>query len=396
MTRPLATNLIQAAFLAALIYVGLLLFLLLTSRAAIYPFLHDSDVRAPAGLPGVSLTEISTDARVTLAWVVPPEPGAARQSLGGAARCPRGDAGGAWPMTSSRPGGRWDRPAPARRRLLFLAKSHRQPSGPATRAAREAAMLTSSTNGTEASCTHHPSGGPRRGPERGVFIEDRDGKRLLDAFAGLYCVNVGYGRPEIAEAIAEQAHKLAYYHAYVGHGTEASITLAKMIVDRAPKHMSKVYFGLGGSDANETNVKLVWYVNNVLGRPEKRKIISRWRGYHGSGLITGSLTGLKLFHDKFGLPMAEVIHTEAPYYFRRPGRDERGRVHRPLRGRAGGADRARGRRHHRRLHRRADTGHGRHRAAARRLLGGDPADPAPHDILLIATRWSPASAGWAR
>jgi L-2,4-diaminobutyrate transaminase len=152
----------------------------------------------------------------------------------------------------------------------------------------------------------------------GVFIEDRDGKRLLDAFAGLYCVNVGYGRPEIAEAIAEQAHKLAYYHAYVGHGTEASITLAKMVVDRAPKGMSKVYFGLGGSDANETNVKLVWYVSNVLGRPEKRKIISRWRGYHGSGLITGSLTGLKLFHDKFGLPMAEVIHTEAPYYFRRP------------------------------------------------------------------------------
>ena len=152
----------------------------------------------------------------------------------------------------------------------------------------------------------------------GVFIEGRDGKRLLDAFAGLYCVNVGYGRREIAEAIAKQAHELAYYHAYVGHGTEASITLAKMIIDRAPANMSKVYFGLGGSDANETNVKLVWYVNNVLGRPEKRKIISRWRGYHGSGLITGSLTGLKMFHDKFGLPMAEVIHTEAPYYFRRP------------------------------------------------------------------------------
>ena len=84
----------------------------------------------------------------------------------------------------------------------------------------------------------------------------------------------------------------AYYHAYVGHGTEASITLAKMILDRAPANMSKVYFGLGGSDANETNVKLVWYYNNMLGRPEKKKIISRWRGYHGSGLMTGSLTGL--------------------------------------------------------------------------------------------------------
>ncbi|MDH3264397.1 MAG: aminotransferase class III-fold pyridoxal phosphate-dependent enzyme, partial [Paracoccaceae bacterium] len=151
----------------------------------------------------------------------------------------------------------------------------------------------------------------------GVFIEDRDGNRFLDAFAGLYCVNVGYGRQEIAEAIAAQAKELAYYHAYAGHGTEASITLARMVLDRAPKNMSKVYFGLGGSDANETNVKLVWYVNNILGRPEKKKIISRWRGYHGSGLMTGSLTGLELFHKKFDLPFAQVIHTEAPYYFRR-------------------------------------------------------------------------------
>ncbi|SFA87201.1 L-2,4-diaminobutyrate transaminase [Poseidonocella pacifica] len=152
---------------------------------------------------------------------------------------------------------------------------------------------------------------------QGCHIEDRDGTRLLDAFAGLYCVNVGYGRQEIAEAIAEQARELAYYHAYVGHGTEASITLAKMILDRAPDHMSKVYFGLSGSDANETNVKLIWYYNNILGRPEKKKIISRWRGYHGSGLVTGSLTGLDLFHKKFDLPLAQVIHTEAPYYFRR-------------------------------------------------------------------------------
>ncbi len=155
----------------------------------------------------------------------------------------------------------------------------------------------------------------------GVYIEDRDGNRLLDAFAGLYCVNVGYGRTEIAEAIAAQAHELSYYHSYVGHGTEASITLARMVAERAPAHMNKVYFGLGGSDANETNVKLVWYIQNVLGRPEKRKIISRWRGYHGSGLITGSLTGLVPFHNKFGLPLAEILHTEAPYYFRRPDPD---------------------------------------------------------------------------
>ena len=152
---------------------------------------------------------------------------------------------------------------------------------------------------------------------KGCHIEDRDGNRFLDAFAGLYCVNVGYGRAEIAEAIAEQAHTLAYYHAYVGHGTEASITLSKMIMDRAPDHMSKVNFGTSGSDANETNIKLVWYYNNILGRPAKKKIISRWRGYHGSGLMTGSLTGLDLFHKKFDLPLSQVLHTEAPYYFRR-------------------------------------------------------------------------------
>ncbi len=152
---------------------------------------------------------------------------------------------------------------------------------------------------------------------KGVYIEDRDGRTLLGAFAGLYCVNVGYGRQEIAEAIAAQARELAYYHAYVGHGTETSITLAKMILDRAPAGMSKVYFGLGGSDDNETNIKLVWYYNNILNRPEKKKIISRWSGYHGSGLVTGSLTGLEAFHKKFDLPFSQVLHTEAPYYFRR-------------------------------------------------------------------------------
>ena len=152
---------------------------------------------------------------------------------------------------------------------------------------------------------------------KGIYITDIDGNKSLDAFAGLYCVNVGYGRTEISDAIAEQAKKLAYYHAYVGHGTEASIRLAGMITDRAPKGMSKVYFGLSGSDANETNIKLIWFYNNILGRPEKKKIISRWRGYHGSGIMTGSLTGLKLFHNAFDLPRLPILHTDAPYYFRR-------------------------------------------------------------------------------
>jgi L-2,4-diaminobutyrate transaminase len=154
----------------------------------------------------------------------------------------------------------------------------------------------------------------------GVYITDTNGRRSLDAFGGLYCVNVGYGRQKIADAIAEQARSLAYYHAYVGHGTEASVTLARMIIERAPRNMSRVYFGLSGSDANETNIKLIWYYNNVLGRPEKKKIISRWRGYHGSGIMTGSLTGLEAFQKAFDLPRAPILHTEAPYFFRREDR----------------------------------------------------------------------------
>ena len=182
-----------------------------------------------------------------------------------------------------------------------------------------------------------PGDGRRR---RRLHHRYRDGKRSLDAFAGLYCVNVGYGRTEIAEAIAEQAHELAYYHAYVGHGTEASITPgADDHRTRARSHMSRVYFGLSGSDANETNIKLIWYYNNILGRPEKKKIISRWRGYHGSGVMTGCLTGLELFHANFDLPRAPVLHTEAPYYFRRADRShDRGTVQRPLRGQAGRDD----------------------------------------------------------
>src|SRR5690606_39574177 len=130
-----------------------------------------------------------------------------------------------------------------------------------------------------------------RGGE-GVYVIDRDGRKSLDAFAGLYCVNVGYGREEIADAVYRQMRELAYYHAYVGHGSEPAIELSKRIIERAPAGMRRVYYGLSGSDANETQIKLVWYYNNVLGRPEKKKIISRERGYHGSGLMTGSLTGL--------------------------------------------------------------------------------------------------------
>jgi len=91
----------------------------------------------------------------------------------------------------------------------------------------------------------------------GVYVVDREGRRSLDAFAGLYCVNIGYGRLEVAEAIAEQARKLAYYHAYAGHASEPAITLAHMNAESAPKGLNHVYFVLSGSDANETQIKLV-------------------------------------------------------------------------------------------------------------------------------------------
>lgn len=157
----------------------------------------------------------------------------------------------------------------------------------------------------------------------GVRIRDHQGREYLDAFAGLYCVNIGYGRTEVAEAIYEQARQLAYYHTYVGHSTEAIIELSSRIIDWAPQGMKKVYYGLSGSDANETQIKLVRYYNNVLGRPQKKKIISRQRGYHGSGIMTGSLTGLPSFHQHFDLPAPDIKHAACPHFYKAPaGLDE--------------------------------------------------------------------------
>ncbi|KXF83090.1 aspartate aminotransferase family protein [Enterovibrio coralii] len=156
---------------------------------------------------------------------------------------------------------------------------------------------------------------------KGIRITDSEGVELIDGFAGLYCVNIGYGREEMAEAIYEQAKKLAYYHTYVGHTNEALIPLSERIIKMAGQGMSKVYYGMSGSDANETQLKLVWYHNNARGLPEKKKIISRDRGYHGSSIASGSLTGLPLFHAHFDLPLERIKHTVAPYYYRRVDND---------------------------------------------------------------------------
>jgi L-2,4-diaminobutyrate transaminase len=147
----------------------------------------------------------------------------------------------------------------------------------------------------------------------GSTIIDTAGRRYLDAMAGLWCVNIGYGNAELADAIQRQATKLAYYHTFASMGNEPVALLAQRLIAMAPGDMAKVFFGNSGSDANDTQVKLVWYYNNVLGRPAKKKIISRSRGYHGVTVMSASLCGLPGMHAGFDLPLPMVRHVRAPY-----------------------------------------------------------------------------------
>ena len=134
--------------------------------------------------------------------------------------------------------------------------------------------------------THERSGpAPVIVKGQGVWLEDADGQRYIDAMAGLWCVNVGYGRREIAEALEQQASKLSYCHTFSGVSSDKAILLAQRLIEMAPVPMSKVFFGNSGSDANDSAVKLVWYYQNVRGRPEKKKIISRERSYHGVTIV---------------------------------------------------------------------------------------------------------------
>jgi L-2,4-diaminobutyrate transaminase len=173
--------------------------------------------------------------------------------------------------------------------------------------------------------THEQSGAAMMARSAdGCWITDDRGKRYLDMMAGLWCVNAGYGRAEIAEAMAEQARTLSYFHGFSSMATEPAALLAERIIERAPEGMSKVFFGASGSDANDTQVKIVWYYNNALGRPEKKKIIARDRGYHGVTVVSGGLTGLPALHAGFDLPLPMIRHTKAPHnvWERRPGEDD--------------------------------------------------------------------------
>ena len=154
----------------------------------------------------------------------------------------------------------------------------------------------------------------------GVRIRDVEGHEMIDAFAGLYCVNIGYGRTEVADAIARQAHKLAYFHTYAGHSTEELIRLSGRLLKMAPVAsgggaFQRVFYGTSGSDANETQAKLVWYYHNLIGKPKKKRIIARERAYHGNTVMAGSMTGLNLYHNFMDLPISAIVRTGAPHHY---------------------------------------------------------------------------------
>jgi len=164
---------------------------------------------------------------------------------------------------------------------------------------------------------------------RGVRLRDRSGRELVDCSGGLWCVNIGYGRHEIAETAKQAILDLNYYHLFGSSSNEAAIRLADKVLDLLHQHtdaenLCRVFFGCSGSDANDTNYKLVRYYNNLRGRPEKKKIISRTGGYHGLTAASASLTGIPVYHKAWDLPPAGVIHTSCPHFhrFAHEGEDE--------------------------------------------------------------------------
>ncbi len=169
-----------------------------------------------------------------------------------------------------------------------------------------------------------------RGPQvlaeaKGVWIRDAQGHEVIDAMAGLWCVNAGYGREEIADAMAEQARRLPYYHAFLGHASEPGIRLAARLASLTPPGLDRAFFCNSGSEANDTLVKLVWYYWNLRGQPVKKKLISRHGGYHGVTLGGASLSGLTPLHAHFDLPLEGFVHVTKPHHYRqaRPGESER-------------------------------------------------------------------------
>ena len=151
---------------------------------------------------------------------------------------------------------------------------------------------------------------------QGVYVYDTDGKPYIEAMAGLWCTALGYGNEELVEAAAAQMRKLSFAHLFSGKSHDPAIELAEKLKEIAPVPISKVFFCSSGSEANDTQVKLVWYLNNALGRPSKKKIVSRVKGYHGVTIVAASLTGLAANHRDFDLPLPGFLHTSCPHHYR--------------------------------------------------------------------------------
>lgn len=157
---------------------------------------------------------------------------------------------------------------------------------------------------------------------KGVYIYDSHGKEYIEGMSGLWCAGLGFGDEELVEAGKQQLEKLPYYHLFTGRTTEPAVELAEKLKEISPVPMSHVFFTCSGSEANDTQIKLIWYYNNALGRPEKKKIISRNKAYHGVTVMTASLTGLPILHNDFDLPVDRVIRTDCPHYYRFGQEDE--------------------------------------------------------------------------
>ena len=149
----------------------------------------------------------------------------------------------------------------------------------------------------------------------GVYVIDTEGKRYIEGLAGLWCTSLGFDNERLVEAAANQMRKLPYYHAFFSRSNLPAIDLAEKLLEIMPVPMARVWFANSGSEANDHMIKFVWYYNNALGRPEKKKIIAREGGYHGIAISSGSLTGMPLMHQGFDLPIKNILHTGSPHYY---------------------------------------------------------------------------------
>ncbi len=150
----------------------------------------------------------------------------------------------------------------------------------------------------------------------GVYLWDSEGERLLDGMGGLWCVNIGYGRKELAEAVARQMGELPYYNTFFKTTTPMAAELAAEIASVAPNGLDRVFYSNSGSEANDTNIRLARLYWARLGKPERKAIISRHNAYHGSSIGSGSLTGFNDMHDIAGVPIADIHHAPAPFWWR--------------------------------------------------------------------------------